>query len=295
MHVFIHSVHFWRMSLCSPLGNHQKMIYVSIERFVWQNILPRKLLSLTCTFPNWFFRGQTEIDCRTLFRTSVRFFDYGFIVHEKYWVTTAWTDAIQINIDGSKQSGSQDLTFHSLPMCFERWTLLSPLATTSSLQRVSLCRCHRPWSYRKYCNSWITNYAELVASFINLSWTTEHDGVQGKSARSHCQYTVTPYKDLSHNLRKLHFYFLFKAGNTLEHAQVCIALQGTELPRHASVNSTNNLRHTLWTCSCAARTRSDHCQSVKVSIILLCVLSVDSFFTVSVALVMNRPILCYSE
>ncbi len=50
----------------------------------------------------------------------------------------------------------------------------------------------------------------------------------------------------------------------------------------ASVDSKNDLRHTLWTCSCAVQTRSDCCQSIKVSIIL-CMISVDSFFTISVA------------
>ncbi len=35
-------------------------------------------------------------------------------LHEKYWVTTAWTDAILIKVDGSKQSG------------FQMWTLVFP-------------------------------------------------------------------------------------------------------------------------------------------------------------------------
>ncbi len=50
----------------------------------------------------------------------------------------------------------------------------------------------------------------------------------------------------------------------------------------------------LQTCSCAARIRSDHCRSIRVSIIL-CLLSVDSFFAVSVASAVNGSILCYSE
>ncbi len=38
----------------------------------------------------------------------------------------------------------------------------------------------------------------------------------------------------------------------------------------------------LWTCSCTVQTQSDHCQSIKVSIIL-CVLSLDNFFAISLA------------
>ncbi len=85
-----------------------------------------------------------------------------------------------------------------------------------------------------------------------------------------------------------------KAGNTLEHAQLCMATHHTKLPRCTSVDSTNNPRHMLQTCSCTAHTRSDHCWSIKISIIL-CVLSVDSFFAVYVVLVANRRIICYSE
>ncbi len=68
----------------------------------------------------------------------------------------------------------------------------------------------------------------------------------------------------------------FKARNTLEHAQVCTAFHRTKLPWCASVDSTNNLRHTLQICSCAVQTLFDCCQSIKVGIIL-CVLGVDSF------------------
>ncbi len=67
-----------------------------------------------------------------------------------------------------------------------------------------------------------------------------------------------------------------KAGNTLEHTQVRTTSHRTKLPRHASVGSTNDLRRTLWTFSCAVRTQSNRCQSIKESIIL-CVLSVGSF------------------
>ncbi len=42
------------------------------------------------------------------------------------------------------------------------------------------------------------------------------------------------------------------------------------------------------------RSRSDHCRSIKMSIILY-VLNVDSFFTISVASVENRHIFHYSE
>ncbi len=59
------------------------------------------------------------------------------------------------------------------------------------------------------------------------------------------------------------------------------------MPQHASVNSINDLRLTPQTCSCTGQNRSDHCRSIKVSIIL-CMLSVDSFFAISIALVANR-------
>ncbi len=65
-----------------------------------------------------------------------------------------------------------------------------------------------------------------------------------------------------------------------------------ELLRCASVDSMNDLRHMLQTCSCIAQSRSDHCWSIKMSIIL-CILSVDNSFAVSVASAANRHILCY--
>ncbi len=63
---------------------------------------------------------------------------------------------------------------------------------------------------------------------------------------------------------------------------VCTASHRTELAPCSNVDSTNEQRHTLRTCSCAAQTRSDRCRPIKVSIIL-CVLSVDIFFSFSVA------------
>ncbi len=83
-----------------------------------------------------------------------------------------------------------------------------------------------------------------------------------------------------------------KLGNTLEYKQ--IPSHRTELSRCTSVDSTNDLVHMLQTCSCAVRTQSDRCWSIKVSVILY-VLSVDSFFVIPLASVVNRHILCYSE
>ncbi len=48
-------------------------------------------------------------------------------------------------------------------------------------------RGHLLWSYKKHCNSLITYHTKLVVSYINTSWTTEHDGVHGKSTRSHSE------------------------------------------------------------------------------------------------------------
>ncbi len=59
-----------------------------------------------------------------------------------------------------------------------------------------------------------------------------------------------------------------KAENTLEHVQVHTASHSTKLAPCI--------------CSCVVQTRSDCCRFIKVSIIL-CVLSVDSFFAISVA------------
>ncbi len=67
------------------------------------------------------------------------------------------------------------------------------------------------------------------------------------------------------------------------------ALLGIKLHQHTSMVSANNLRHMLQTCSCAAQTQSDGCWSIKVRIILG-VLSVNSFFAVSVASVANGRI-----
>ncbi len=61
------------------------------------------------------------------------------------------------------------------------------------------------------------------------------------------------------------------------------------LPQCASVDSANNLKHTLRTCSCTVRPWSDGCWSIKVSIVL-CMLSVDTFFVVSIATVVYRRI-----
>ncbi len=55
----------------------------------------------------------------------------------------------------------------------------------------------------------------------------------------------------------------------------------TKFTRCASVDSINDLSHTLQTCSCAAWTRSDHYQLIKVSIIM-CVLSDESLFAISI-------------
>ncbi len=65
--------------------------------------------------------------------------------------------------------------------------------------------------------------------------------------------------------------------NTLEHAQVHTASHRNKLPRHTSVDGTNNLRHTLKTCPYTAQTRSNYCRSIKVNIIFY-VLRMDSFF-----------------
>ncbi len=59
----------------------------------------------------------------------------------------------------------------------------------------------------------------------------------------------------------------------------------TKLAPCARVDRKNEQRHTLQTGSCTAQTRSDLCHSIKVSIIL-CVLSVDSFFASFVASVL---------
>ncbi len=87
---------------------------------------------------------------------------------------------------------------------------------------------------------------------------------------------------------------VFKARNTLEHTRVCITLYHTKLPQRVSVDSTNKQKHALQTYLRGAQTRSNHCRSIKVSIIL-CVISVDTFFAISVASVMDGCISCYSE
>ncbi len=63
--------------------------------------------------------------------------------------------------------------------------------------------------------------------------------------------------------------------------------------RRASVDSMNDEAYALNMLMCC-KTRSDCCRSIKVSIILR-MLSVESFFAVSVASAVNRSILCYSE
>ncbi len=87
---------------------------------------------------------------------------------------------------------------------------------------------------------------------------------------------------------------LTKARNTLEHAQVHTASHCTELSQCTSVDSTNNLRYTLRTCSCVACTQSDRCRSLKVSI-NFCMLSVDRFLAISIVAVVNRRVYVYSE